>query len=249
MTLVGYYSRGITYAEKSLALRKSFGDLWGQGQSLNFYSILLYAASRFKECVEKSREAIRLLQRTGDFWELNMARYQMAAAMYRMGDLRAAALEAQQMHQSGLDLGDEQASGISLDLWALSTGGKVPEEIMKIELDRPRRDVQGKTQVLLAEGVRLMALKDFEGAGHCFEEALQIAKRAGIDERLRIAALAVVGDCTSLSGRGTKRLRPLEKRCALAPRRGYREARRSNRPMVPKRSASCVAGIWKSFSS
>jgi signal transduction histidine kinase/CheY-like chemotaxis protein/serine/threonine protein kinase len=180
MTLVGYYSRGITYAEKSLALRKSFNDLWGQGQSLNFYSILLYAASKFQECVEKSREAIRLLQRTGDYWELNMARYQMAASMYRMGDLRGAAKEAQRLHQSGLDLGDEQASGISLDLWAFSTGGKVPEEALKKELARVRGDIQGKAQVLLAEGVRLMALKEFEQAAQCFQDALQLAKRSGL---------------------------------------------------------------------
>ncbi len=90
MSLIGYYSRGIVYAEKSLALRRSFSDAWGQGQSLNFYGILLYAASRFTTCVEKSREAVRLLQRTGDYWEMNMARYQMAAALFRLGEHREA---------------------------------------------------------------------------------------------------------------------------------------------------------------
>ena len=43
------------------------------------------------------------------------------------------------MHKSGLELGDEQASGISLDVWALATGGKVPEEILAQEVERERR--------------------------------------------------------------------------------------------------------------
>ena len=73
LSLIGYFSRGIAYSEKSLAIRRSFGDLWGQGQTLNFYAILLLAASRYAECVEKARESVRLLQRTGDYWELNMA--------------------------------------------------------------------------------------------------------------------------------------------------------------------------------
>ena len=46
------------------------GDVWGQGQSLHFYGLALYAPSRFEECIEKCREAVRLLERTGDRWEV-----------------------------------------------------------------------------------------------------------------------------------------------------------------------------------
>ena len=102
------------------------GDLWGQGQSLNYYGVVLYAASRFAECVEKGREAVRLLERTGDFWEVHIARYQMAASLYHLGDLRGAMEQAQLNHRSGLELGDEQASGISLDVWARATSGAIP---------------------------------------------------------------------------------------------------------------------------
>jgi two-component system sensor kinase len=180
MSLIGYYSRGIVYAEKSLELRRSFSDLWGQGQSLHFYGILLHAASMFTTCVEKSREAVRLLQRTGDYWEMNMARYQMAAALYRLGEHAEALREARRMHQSGLELGDEQAAGISLDLWAFATGGQVPENLIKNALECNRRDAQGTTQVLLADGVRLMALSQHEQAESRFEEALTIARQKGM---------------------------------------------------------------------
>src|SRR5207244_990864 len=37
MSLVpALFGRGLTYVEKSLAIRKALGDVWGQGQSLNF---------------------------------------------------------------------------------------------------------------------------------------------------------------------------------------------------------------------
>ena len=64
MSLVGWFSRGILYAEKSLAMRKDFGDIWGQGQSLHFYGIVLYAASRFQDCITRCREAISLRHAT-----------------------------------------------------------------------------------------------------------------------------------------------------------------------------------------
>ncbi|MBI3468717.1 MAG: AAA family ATPase, partial [Planctomycetes bacterium] len=148
MSLVPYFSRGIAYAEKSLAIRKSLGDLWGQGQSLHFYGVVLYAASRFAECIEKCREAVRLLERTGDRWEVNIARFQIAASLYRLGDLPAAVEEARRIHQSGLQVGDAQASGISLDIWSRASGGRVPEEVIRTELGRPKGDVQGTAQVM-----------------------------------------------------------------------------------------------------
>jgi two-component system sensor kinase len=180
MSLIGRFARGITYAEKSYALRQSFGDLWGQGQSRNFHSVVLYHASRFSECVERSHEAIRLLQRAGDYWELHVARYQNGAALYRMGDLRGALQVAQCMYRSGREVGDDQAAGISLDIWVRATGGRVPEEILRDELKRTRRDTQGTTQVLLADGVRLMAAQQYEQAAERFSHALALAKKVGI---------------------------------------------------------------------
>jgi two-component system sensor kinase len=156
MTLLSWFSRGIAYAQKSLAIRQQLGDLWGQGQSLHFYGIVLYAASRFDECIETCREAVRLLRRTGDYWEVNIARYQIAASLYRQGELRGALEEAQGIHQSGLELGDGQAAGISLDVWAWAAGGKVPAAEVRAELDRPSKDVQRAAQVLVAEAVRLL---------------------------------------------------------------------------------------------
>ncbi len=180
MSLIAWFSRGIAYAEKSLAMRKQFGDLWGQGQSLHFYGIVLYAASRFKDCLGRCREAVRLLERTGDFWEVNIARFQIAASLYRLGDLPGAVAEAQRMHQSGLDLGDAQASGISLDVWARASLGQVTPDMVQVEMARSTGDVQRNAQVLLAEGVRLCHAGRPAEATEVLTQARDQIARAGI---------------------------------------------------------------------
>ena len=180
MSLVPWYGRGIDYARKSLVIRKSLGDVWGQGQSLHYHGIVLYVASRYHECVEKCREAVGLLERMGDYWEVHIARYQIAAALYRLGDLPGAVEEARRIHASGLEMGDYQASGISLDVWARATQGTVPPAVLQPELERHRHDAQGTAQVLLAEGVCRMGTHEHTQAATAFERALAVARLAGV---------------------------------------------------------------------
>jgi two-component system sensor kinase len=180
MTLVPAFRRAINYARKSLAIRQSLGDLWGQGQSLHYYGVALYAASRYDECIEKCREAVRLLERMGDYWQVHIARYQIAASLYRLGEFRKAVEEAKLNHKSGLELGDEQASGIILDIWARATNGDIPKEILRRELERKRHDVQGTGQVLMAKGVRLMGAHEYARAAEVFQEAIAVTERAGV---------------------------------------------------------------------
>ena len=62
--------------------------MWGQGQSLNFTGVALYAASHFDAAQAACEEAIRLLRRTGDQWEVNTASWNLALCLLRKGDLR-----------------------------------------------------------------------------------------------------------------------------------------------------------------
>ena len=143
---------------------------------------MLHAASRFEECIEKCRESIRLLERAGDLWEANTARVHLAFSFHHLGFLSAAANEAQKVYLSGLEQGDIQASGFCLDVWAKSTGGQVPLEILQRELQRPRINLhQVSAQISVAEGVRLFMLDRVEEAAVVFEEAHQIVTKAGVD--------------------------------------------------------------------
>ena len=136
MSLVPWPKRGIHYAQRSLQMRRKLQDTWGQGQSLHYYGIVLYAAGRFEECVEKCREAVRLLEQTGDHWEMHMARYQIAASFTSWGRLEEAQREARLLHDSGLELGDQQASAISLDILARTKLGSPSLDVFDVELNR-----------------------------------------------------------------------------------------------------------------
>lgn len=180
MTLVGRFGRAIRYSEKAIRMREELGDIWGRGQALTFLGITLFAASRYRECIDNCRMAIRILERMGDFWQIHMARYQIAAALYYLGDVEGSIDEAKQNHRSGLETGDEQASGIILDVWARSSGGRVPEATMDSEFRRQRTDAQGACQVLLAKGICEIAKGENGSAAERFQAAIEAAAGAGV---------------------------------------------------------------------
>jgi two-component system sensor kinase len=180
MGMTGLFERGIAYSQKSLAMRRDFGDVWGQGQTLHFYCVVLYACGRFEECIERGREADRLLEQTGDPWERNSARYQVARSLYRLGRLAEARDVAWQFHESAVELGDTQGAAMSLDVWTLASRGRVSAEIIQTELACPSDDVQRAAQVMLAEAVRLLAENQPTPAVELLGAAVDRLGRGGI---------------------------------------------------------------------
>jgi len=177
MTMVPLHSRGIRYAEKSLAIRKDKKHLWGQGQSIHFLAVSLHAACRIRDSIEVLEQAVDIFERTGDPWEANLVRYQLGLAYYRQGELKRAVEISIQVHRSGVELGDEQAMGISLHGWALASHGHVPVEILQKELARDRFDAQCTVQVLLAEAIRLYYAGYLPEASQRLDEALAVIRR------------------------------------------------------------------------
>lgn len=215
MALVSAFRRGLAYAEKSYQLRKSLGDLWGQGQSLCYWGVTLYAASRFTECIEKCREAIRLLEHMGDYWQVHMARYHVAACLYHQGDLQGAIEEARRNHRSGIELGDEQASGIILDVWMRAGADTVPGDILKQELARPGRDIQAVAELAIAEGVGLLENGDPARAAQVFEEAVAVAKKAGVRNSYTLPNRVWAATARRRQAEQTREITPLRRRALL----------------------------------
>ncbi len=213
--LISGLKRGMIYARKSLDIRKSFGDLWGQGQALHYSGILLYTESRFAQCVEACREALRLLERTGDYWEVHTARYQVAASLYHLGDMRGAIEEAKRNYRSGLELGDEQASGIILDVWSRAAGGAIPKEIVAAELARDRKDTQSIAQVLLAEGVRRLGDDEVEEATKLIERAVQLIRDTHVKTVYTVPLLAWLVTCHRRLAESCSLLTPKRRRWLL----------------------------------
>ncbi len=230
MTMVPWFGRGIVYAERSLALRRGFGDIWGQGQSLHFYGVVLYAASRFRECIEKCREALRLLERTGDRWEVNTAGWHVALCLYRLGDLRAAVDAGRRTHRAGLEIGDHQASGISLGAWAKASSGRVPKAVVEAERARGTEDRHTMAEVAMAEATRLLAEGRPHEAAGVLEEAQRLVDAAGMQQEYvapipawHATALREELECTPAYA--TARRRALAAKLRRVVRRAVRVAR------------------------
>ena len=227
MSLIRAFKRGIEYSEKSLAMRKQLDDLWGQGQSLVFYGITLYAASRFSECVEKCRAAVRILERLGDYWQVHMARYQIAAALYHLGDMSGAIEESQLNYRSGIEVGDTQASGIIFDVWARASHGEIPDELFEVELRRERTDdAQGTAEVLLADGLRQIARGELAQATAVLERGATIAAAAGVQNAYTIPAVVWAATARRLEIEQTHDLTPARRHarirdCRRAARRAH----------------------------
>ncbi|QEG21267.1 ATP-binding protein [Mariniblastus fucicola] len=181
MGLIPWYGRGANYSARSLRIRNELKDVWGEGQSRNYFSILLYATSRFEHCIAQAKKAEDILMRTGDYWELNIARYQHAAALYRQGNLKEAYELAEQTLRDAIKIGDYQSTGNIIDVLARSSLGKIPFEYIEAEKNRDLDDLQLQPQVLLAEGVyRINNDSDPSQAVGCFERALEIVKKTGV---------------------------------------------------------------------
>jgi len=180
MSLLPWYRRGIEYAERSHEIRASLGDHHGTGQSLHFLGIVLYAAGRWADAADRCREAVRILDRTGDRWESTTARWHIAYAAYRQGDLAAAAEVGEAVWRVGCELGDPQGRGIGLAVWSKATGGAVPAEALAAELADLSEDVHTASEVLTGEAVRLLRAGDPGAAVAHLVRADEIVRAAGL---------------------------------------------------------------------
>ncbi|SFI30003.1 response regulator [Planctomicrobium piriforme] len=220
MLLVAWFRRGTWYVQRSFQIRSELGDLWGQGQSLSFHGIICYAASQYEECIEKCRRAVQILERTGDFWQVHIARYQIAASLYRLGDIEAALEETRRNYSSGIMLGDEQASGIILDIWARSAPGRLPISVLETELARRRPDEQGRAQVLLARGVQFIGMGQPRQAADVLATAAANIEKAGVKNPYTVPVYAWLATAWRMSAEVQTSLAPYERQRCLKLARG-----------------------------
>lgn len=172
LSMVPLHRRGIRYGENSLKIRRAHGHRWGIAQSLHFLGLAQHSAGKLQDSKSNLQQAVDIFEQTGDLWEANTVRYQLGLVHFRLGDPELAIEFAKQVYRSGIETGDDQASGISLHCWAIAACGDVPAEIIQVELDRKRADAQVAAQVLLAEAVRLFYASDLEAALARLDEAI-----------------------------------------------------------------------------
>jgi diguanylate cyclase (GGDEF)-like protein len=247
-TMVPWCSRGIAYAEKSLSIRRDLGDSWGEGQSLNFYGVVLYAAGRFEDVLEKCYAAVEILERTGDQWEVNTASWNIALALYRLGRMEEAIATAQRVHSAGVALGDDQASGISVGAWAKASGGKVPPALIEAELEHTGDDGHTRVEVLQAQALRHLDEGRIPEAVEVLEGADAYLRRSGLRQEYVAPVRPWLATALRLQLERTSILAPAERRrLARRARRVARSARRlaffyrNNLPHALRESALLAA--------
>ncbi len=179
MSLLRWFKRANTFVKRSYSIREGLNDVWGQGQTLHYHSVVMLAECRYRDAISTSDRSVALLRQTGDVWEMNMARYQGANALYRIGRYGEAANAAMQMYESGKRIGDQQATGISLDVLARTMPLALPIETITREASRPRPDAQSHAQTQLAFAVVLLHHDRMEEAISVLRDAINRCWRAG----------------------------------------------------------------------
>ncbi len=238
------FRRGARYAERGLAIRRALGDLWGQGQSLNFYGMLLYAFGYYQEALGKFRDALAVLRRTGDRWEADVAWLHIGFCQLRLGALKEATAECQRLYRAAMEIGDGHASEGVLEAWAKATGGALPQEPIEAALRSSEGDPQTHEAVLQAEGLRLIGAGQPRQAAAAFERAEAVVRSVNLKNEyvsylplwtahaLRLTALE--------AGQATGAIAPRSLRKARAAlRRGLALARRyrGNLPLALRERA------------
>lgn len=218
MAAVPWYRRGIAYAQKSADIGRRLDDLWRQGQSHHFYALVLGYASRLEESVEHCRRSIRLLGRTGDRWEAELVRRQLAWSLYRLGDLRSATELAKRSYHTAVELGDRQSG---LMIWSCATGGNVPGELVQAALASPSADAVTRSLVWLAKGVRCLALNQLDDAVAALERGQSLVD----DKGLRTDYTAAILPWLATALRMRLEQQSAYAAAAEAPRRRVRHAR------------------------
>ncbi len=180
MTMLPWFARSLRYARRSLEIRRDRNDAWGQGQSHGFAGVTLYAASRFDEGVDACREAIRLLESTGDQWEVNTASWNLAMCLYRKGDLAAAVEVSRNVYTAAMAIGDETSAGVALSVWTRASGGRVDPRLISTELARGSSDISTTAELRLAAGLAALRNGDLELASTEVTRAATMVRAAGL---------------------------------------------------------------------
>ncbi|MEO6886886.1 MAG: AAA family ATPase, partial [Jatrophihabitantaceae bacterium] len=180
MTMLPWYRRGVAYAQRSLEIRRGLEDVWGEGQSYGFTGVVHYAASDFKKSSAACLEAIRLLDQTGDKWEVNTARWNLALCELRTGELTSAADIAHRVFLSASSIGDKAAAGIALSVWTRAVDGRIAGALIAEQLATAGGDAQTTAELHLAAALSSRNDGDLQAASAGLRAAMATVKRAGL---------------------------------------------------------------------
>lgn len=174
-------SRGTVYAQKGLEIQRALGNETGIGEALWLYGLNLYSGAHYAWAIEKFRESLTPLERTGERWHLNVSANHIALCYYRLGDLEQAVRWAKRAYAAAMEIGDWHAPGISLMTLSLATGGAQGAEQLAAHVgsDRPT-SVQTYNHLLIGHGAAALYRGETQRAISILESTWLSVQEAGI---------------------------------------------------------------------
>ncbi|HJQ43005.1 MAG TPA: AAA family ATPase, partial [Jatrophihabitantaceae bacterium] len=243
MTMLPSFRRGLRYGLRSFEIRRSLGDVWGQGQSLAFIAVVRYGASDWSAASDTCHEAIRLLRQTGDQWEVNTAAWHDALSQYRLGNLARAAETGRQVYVAANAIGDRASAGIGLSAWTRSVGGRVDLQLISEALADGADDAHTTAELHLAAALCHRTHGDLHAAWSSLEDADATIRTAGLRHDYVIPSYTWRVTVRRELAESTPTLNPALRRsrlrsCARDARRARRLARwyRNNLPHALRES-------------
>ncbi len=243
-----FSKRAFAFAERALEIRAAQGDTWGRGQTLAFYSAALLGALRYSDALEKAHEAIRLLDRAGDRWDVCSARWQAMICHHRLGNVDASLAEARELLRQAQALGDPKFIADALDGWAKASGGDVPHELVAEQLSRDGQSVRTLGVLWEAEAIRRLRRGRAGEAAQMLHRARRTMLRAGIQDIWTAPVVAWRATARRVEAETTSVFAPKRRRATLrSAARAALSARmlsrifRSDRPQALRESALVAA--------
>lgn len=231
-------------SKKSLTIRTREKDLWGQGVSYHCLSGIHYVTGHFEDSIKVVDVATDILGRTGDKWEYNDALVIKALSLLRLGRMTEALQLAQHIFEISREIGDVHSSGFALEVWARATGGQVPAEHIRIQLQGLESDVMTSTVVLEAEALRLISLNHLAEAIRLIDKTLAKVHHSNLRIEYVVPLYCLLGTALRLSLESlpmgfNKERRDLSLRLKKANQEAYQLARffKNNLPHVLREMA------------
>lgn len=191
-SLLGWYSRAQKYSAKSIELRLEAADNWGLGQSYGWQGIGLYASGRFEEGVVVLQQAVESFTRTGDLWELNMARFHLGCCYWRLGRMVEAAECARDTFETSIRIGDSR-SHCSLLLWSRTVDGELPFSDLEGRFELAAAEIMPTCNMWIGKARWQLAQQETEAAIATLEQAWKSALKNFMVNFHTLAALIWLG--------------------------------------------------------
>jgi tetratricopeptide (TPR) repeat protein len=227
--MFGRVSRGLSYLDRSIELRREFNDLWGVANSFLFTGVVLYTQARFEESITKLDEALELYRKSGDQWEVNASWLHSGLCKDKRGDTAAAIAVARTVWEKDIRFGDDNSGHYCLFLWSLAARGDLPFEELKSYFRAVPDNIMASSMLCLGEAYWHWFHERSDKALQACESAYQMVRGNLAIGHLTVATLPYL--VTALRRHAEVLEREDQKQAHRLRRRAFRLAKRAARLM------------------